>query len=240
MLGDVVTVVADMPIESGILKAMLVMTAVVSGVAILVALAVKRWLDLEKRIRERFSEKVAQVKDYRPQIHRDLDISVLLADIKHNLSADRTSVYQYHNGEKSINNNPFLKFSCTHENLRQTAESVQTKMLELPSSIFNEWNSIIFDGEVVSCPQISSLASKGDMRTAYEILKANRVTSIYLFPLIDPLGRTFGFGTIEYCCDKVELSESWLAWAQEKFSAAGFLVSASVVVEEVASGIKQS
>jgi len=203
----------------------------VSVLSIVVSAAITRLFGAISEVRANLAEmRNAPPKDYKPQVFRDVDISILLKDIKHNLQADRTAVYQYHNGERSIANNPFLKVSCTHENLRQTAASVQQRMLELPSSIFNEWNQKIFNGEIVQCPVISDLQKQSDMRTAYKILHSNGVTGIYLFPLTDALGRTFGFGAVEYCCDKVEIDARWRGWAHDQFRAVGALLSKSVIM----------
>lgn len=204
----------------------------VSVLSIIASTAVVWIFKAFKEVRDNLRDlKNQPPKDYKPQVFRDMDISMLLRDIKHNLMADRVCVYQYHNGERSIANNPFLKFSCTHENLRQTAESVQQHMLEMPSSIFNSWNTQIFDGHIVQCPLISDMKEVSDMRTAYKILSNNGVTSIYLFPLVDPIGHTFGFGTVEYCCEKVEMQGNWLEWTRDQYRSVGALLASSVIAD---------
>lgn len=168
-------------------------------------------------------------KDYRPQIYRDTDISSLLKTVKHDLQADRVSVYQYHNGERSIANNPFLKFSCTHENLKVNTHSVQKYMTGIPVSVFGHWNRQIFDGEVVVQPTITDLSDQSDMRTAMQELRKNGTTSLYLFPMTDPMGNIFGFGMVEYCCEITKLDKQWLDWTGKQFSAIGTLLSQGVL-----------
>lgn len=211
--------------QVGILLALLISLAVaaVSFALMKLANAVKMIHGLVKSIENQ------PPKDYRPQIYRDTDISSLLKTIKHDLQADRVSVYQYHNGERSIANNPFLKFSCTHENLKAHTQSVQKYMTGIPVSVFGYWNRQIFDGEVVAQPNIMGLADQSDMRTAMQELRKNGTTGIYLFPMIDPMGHTFGFGMVEYCCEITKLNDRRLGWTGKQFSAIGTLLSQGVL-----------
>jgi len=231
-LSSITAVFADWLTKDGLWQTLTFVVAILGGILLLLSYVVDRWAKVFFSISSRLDHlENKPPKDYRDQVYRDTDISRLLKTIKHDTGADRVGVYQYHNGERSIANNPFLKFSCTHENLKQTARSVQKYMTNMPISIFGEWNRSIFDGKSVACNNINDLQSVSDMRTAQQTLRVNGVVSIYLFPLRDPVGRTFGFGTIEYCCDPTTLNDKWRAWAAGQYKMVGALLSQSVIDE---------
>lgn len=204
----------------------IVTTVIVTAVSIMVSKVVSMFKVLLTAL-EKINNQPP--KDYKSQVYRDVDISLMLKTIKHDTNADRVAIYQYHNGDKSIANNPFLKFSCTHENLQKTIASVQTYMTEVPISVFGHWNKDIFDGNVVKMPAIEVMKEDSDMCTAWQILRTNHVSSIYLFPLKDPIGKTFGFGTIEYCSAMKTLDDKWVTWAEGQYRAVGALLSQTVL-----------
>ena len=202
-----------------------------SAVIIVLSYAVGKLLITVRKANDIIKELLAkkEPKDFTSHIFLDVDISAILRNIKHDMHADRVTIYQYHDGETDIADNHFLKFSCTHETLSYGSMSAQKRMKNIPTAMFGHLNRDIFQGEVVEIPVLNDLSKDGELMPAHQLLSANNVTSFYMFPLVTPLGKTFGFGTVEYCCEPTLLDEQWIAWAENRFTAAGTLLSGAVL-----------
>lgn len=170
-------------------------------------------------------------KDYSVQVFNNPDIRYILRVIRHDLQADRVSIYQYHNGEESIARNPFMKVSCTHEVLGPKAISVIAYMKDVQLDMFDGTTTKIFKNEIYKQKFVSDLQKDGDSRTLAQTLSKIGTTSIYMIPLKTPLGEIFGFGSVEYCCTPTDLEDKWVDWLREKFSQVGTLLSADVLVK---------
>lgn len=170
-------------------------------------------------------------KDYSLQVFKNPNIRYLLRSIRCELQADRVTVYQYHNGEKSIANNPFLKVSCTHEVLGKDAISVIDYMKDKQVDIFDGITTKMFKGEVYGQVFVSDLRKDEDSRTLAQTLSRLGTTSIYMFPLKTPLGKVFGFGAVEYCCDPIKLDGQWVDWIGEKYNQVGALLAVEDLVK---------
>jgi hypothetical protein len=174
--------------------------------------------------------------DYTPHVYMDVNVSSLLTLIRRQTYADRVSVYQYHNGEKDIANNRFLKISCTHENISSNVNSVQKYMENIPTAMFGNWNTHIFEKQHVFVKDVNNLEKMGELRAAYQLLSNNHTSSTYLYPLTTPLGKVFGFGIIEYCRTGSEktgqtIDEKLDDWLGKEFNSVGTLLSQSTVDE---------
>jgi hypothetical protein len=181
----------------------------------------KMFADIRKSIVEL---KDSPSKDYKPQVYQEVDISNLLRDISHELSADRVLILQYHNGEKSIANNPFLKFSCTNELLNTMTSSVLRKLSAIPANMLGEWNVRLFDGECIHIPHLDSLNDLAELRGFYQITKAQSVDSLYMFPLQTPHGKTYGIGILHYNNGERFLNDQELNTANKRFASIGSLL----------------
>ena len=163
--------------------------------------------------------------DYSAQVFKNPSIRYILRDIRHDTQADRVTIYQFHNGETSIASNPFLKVSCTNEVLSKDAISVIDYMIEKHIDIFDGVVTSVFNDKIYKQKFVSDLHKDGNSRTLAQTLTKIGVTSIYVFPVKSALGKIFGFGTIEYCCNPTDLESNWLEWSQNKFAQVGVLLS---------------
>lgn len=182
----------------------------------------KMFSDIRKSIME---IKNSPPKDYKPQVYQEVDVSNLLREISHKLSADRVLILQYHNGEKSIANNPFLKFSCTNELLDTMSSSVLQKLSAIPANMLGEWNVKLFNGEFIHVESIDDLNDLAELRGFYQITKAQGVDSLYLFPLQTPIGKTYGIGVLHYNNGERALNKKELYSANKRFASIGSLLS---------------
>lgn len=162
--------------------------------------------------------------DYKPQVYKEVDISKLLRMIKQQTKSDRALIIQYHNGEKSIANNPFLKFTCTHESLSETAPSVQRHIMGVPINLCGNWNTQLFNGENVCYPDIEDMNKEPEQRGLYQFITSLGTRSIYAFPLTDATGRTYGVGIVEYMRQPHNLEKKCIRWAHNRFHAIGVLL----------------
>ena len=171
-------------------------------------------------------------KDYTPQIMLESIIGERLQTIKHEVFADRVMILQYHNGEKSVANVPFLKLTCTHETISALATSIQLDIAALTANLFGHWNKLLFSNKPIFIPDFTAGALNfegegslnGDVRGLYQFLTARGTQSIYLFPLLDTHGRTFAVGVVDYTHRKHELNEEWQDWLSSQFSNVGSVV----------------
>lgn len=162
--------------------------------------------------------------DYKPIVFHEIDVTEVLTNIRSTIAADRVLVLQYHNGEKSIASNPFLKLTCTHEILGPSSDSVQRSISAVPMSMFGEWNRIMFKGGTVRLNDFTSLKEEATLRSLYHFLGQHNATSMYVFPVQDAAGRTFGMGLVEHTSRPVDLTEEDLLWAAQRFQQVGALL----------------
>lgn len=171
-------------------------------------------------------------KDYTPQIMLEKLIGERLQTIKSEVFADRVMIFQYHNGEKSVANVPFLKLTCTHETISALATSIQLDVAALTANLFGYWNQMLFSNQSISIPDFHDSATnessenvlKGDVRGLYQFLTARGTKSIYLFPLLDTHGKTFAIGVVDYTHRTHELNEEWHNWLLSQFSNVGSII----------------
>ena len=174
--------------------------------------------------------------DYSVQIHIEQAVSDRIRFIKHDLRADRVSIYQYKNGEKSIANIPFLKLIITHETLSTNAESIQIKNREISANVFGHLNIDIFNQQPVIMPSLGAktkhnkdpLDQDHELRGLYQLLVKNDTKSLYIFPMVNSTGMTIGFGLVEYTVQEQMLEDEWLNWATVQFAGVGGLLASMV------------
>lgn len=162
--------------------------------------------------------------DYSPIVFCDVDITEFVTKIRSTLAADRVLVLQYHNGEKSIADNPFLKLTCTHEVLARGCSSVQRAFSAVPMSMFGTWNSSMFEGQPVVLPHFSDLDEDPALRPLYQFLQPHHPQSMYVFPIQDVSGKTFGMGVVEYVDNAAVIDDADKGWAASRFQQVGALL----------------
>lgn len=162
--------------------------------------------------------------DYRPQLRMDVDITNHLRTIKHDLKASRVLIVQLHNGEYSIARVPFMKYSCSHEQLATGVSSMMLQMEKVHASIFASLNMQIMNGDNVCLPDLASAVAKDPtMNTLGQFLQVHGTKSIYFFPLMKTDGEVYGMGVVEYI-DLHDLDVKWVKWAHNRFVQIGALL----------------
>ena len=170
--------------------------------------------------------------DYRPQLKMDVDITNHLRTIRRDLKASRVLIIQLHNGEYSIARVPFMKYSCSHEQLANGVSSVMLQMERVHASIFASLNVKIINGENVCLPDLEEAVTKDPtMNTLGQFLQAHGTTSVYFFPLMQTDGEVYGMGVVEYVefCD---LDLKNIKWAHNRFVQIGALLNNVAYTED--------
>lgn len=166
--------------------------------------------------------------DYKKHIKCENSITNVMRTIRHDLGSDRVTVIQYHNGVHSIASNSLLKMSTTHESLDKGIKSAMHNFQNIPSNYFGNWNKDIFDSRYVMVPSVGSEEVAPEQRGVIQFLKDSGVKSVYLFPIEDSLGATFGVGVVQYTRKECELTTNELRWAKNRFQGIGALLSGPV------------
>lgn len=211
-------------------KWLAVLLLLTAGLTFLIAM-VRRMLGAVIEIRNQWI-KPSKEKDYSAQIKIEQVVSERIRFIKHDLRADRVSIYQYRNGKKSIANIPFLKLLITHETLSANAESIQINNKELSANVLGAWNVEIFTNQPIITPSLYSKAKSStpplsedhELRSLYQLLKKNGTKSIYLFPMVNSDGITIGFGMVEYTREETMMDDYWINWSIVQFAGVGGLL----------------
>jgi hypothetical protein len=173
-----------------------------------------------KAIREKMSKKT----DYRKQIKTEADINQILRTIKHDLHADSVVIMQYHNGVHSLADNSLLRISATHESVVANVSSHLKDMDGLMASFLGEINNSIFEGRYVDVRNLAELDDDVTARGFRQYLDSIRAKSVYLFPLADAYGKTFGIGVVMYVTKEHDISPEFMKWASGRFHAIGALL----------------
>lgn len=169
--------------------------------------------------------------DYKPQLKMDADITGHLRTIKHDLLADRVLILQLHNGDFSIARVPFLKYSCSHEQVSKNVDSVMGHLASVQASMFSSLNVRLLDGNNVCFPDIEDAVREDPtLTTLYQFLGVHGTKSIYFFPLMDSKGLVYGVGVVDYI-NHHDLTVEWIKWAHDRFIQIGALLS-NVAYEE--------
>jgi hypothetical protein len=211
------------PLWQVLLAGVLFVSTVFSGLIYL-------WSKTFKTINSMLSDlKNTPPKDYGPQVFGEANIMKLMKDIRCKVKSDRVLIIQYHNGEKSIANNPFLKLTCTHEIMGDMAVSVQRKITSILANACSSWNIKLFAGSDVLVPDINEMKRTPELRGMMEFTKAQGVDSLYAFPLRTALGKTYGMGVLHYTHGLHDLDEDSINWCHDRFSAVGTLLAGAEV-----------
>jgi hypothetical protein len=56
------------------------------------------------------------------------------------------------------------------------------------------------------------------------IKSGSDVSSIYIFPLQDAYGKTYGSGVVKFCHEKKDLEVDWIKWTHNRFLAIGAIL----------------
>ena len=146
-------------------------------------------------------------------------------DIKHDLQADRVSVYEYKNGEVSTANVPFMSIRITSESKSVYAESIMLDKDTIPSGVFTGINSMMISGHMFECKDVNSYdwasTKQHNMTLIQEYMQKHGTKSFYLFPMLKPNGRPLGFGLVEYVREKGAPNPDLVTQTRGKFGSIG-------------------
>ena len=146
-------------------------------------------------------------------------------DIKHDLQADRVSVYEYKNGEVSTANVPFMSIKITSEAKSIYAESIMLDKDVIPSGIFTGVNSMMIRGNMFICKDVIdddwAVTNGNNMKLIQEYMKKHGTKSFILFPMLKPSGIPLGFGLVEYVADNGSPSPDLINKTRGKFGSIG-------------------
>jgi hypothetical protein len=153
------------------------------------------------------------------------DIDNTCRDIKHDLQADRVSVYEYKNGEVSTANVPFMSIKITSESKSMYAESIMIDKDTIPSGIFTGINSMMIRGHMFECKDVNAddwaITKQHNMTLIQEYMQKHGTKSFYLFPMLKPSGRPLGFGLVEYVASKGKPNPDLITQSRGKFGSIG-------------------
>ena len=124
------------------------------------------------------------------------------------LSADRVSVFEFHNGNKSFSGVDFKKCSNTFEATELGIESKYKEYQNIPISVNFLWNKLLVDKTPILISDIDSLKNKDN--TIYIILNQQGIKSYYSRLIYDYDGLPIGFINVVYYKEKLSLEHEHL------------------------------
>ena len=199
------------------------------SVVITVALGfvTKAMLQIFKNLKALRAE--AATPDYKKQVKCEGNISEIIRTIKNDMHADAVLILQYHNGVYSIANNSLLRLSATHESIQQTSRSYMGIIDGWMANFLGSWNEDIFEGRYVAVEDFETYKNDIDnsgqsLRGIIQWLENIHCQSIYLFPVQDAYGMTFGIGVVCHTSKQISHEAETLDWAKGRFHAIGALL----------------
>lgn len=101
----------------------------------------------------------------------------LIYQLLNEFEADRVSVYEYHNGGKSIAGVDFKKCSNTYEATAKGIDETYHEQQNLPISVNFLWNRLLIDKKPILISNIQTLEQTD--KTIYQILESQGIKSYY-------------------------------------------------------------
>ena len=153
------------------------------------------------------------------------EIEQACRDIKHDLQADRVSVYEYKNGEVSTERVPFMSIRITSESKSMYAKSILVEQDQWPSAIFGKLNLKMMQGQTFVCWDVENtdcfVNDSYNVSSLQDYMKMHGTKSFFMFPMLKPNGRCLGFGLVEFVNEKSHTSEAFISQTRTKFGSVG-------------------
>ncbi len=153
------------------------------------------------------------------------EIEQACRDIKHDLQADRVSVYEYKNGEVSTERVPFMSIKITSESKSMYAKSILLEQDQWPSAIFGRINLKMMQGQTFICWDVDKadcfVNDEYNVSSLQDYMKMHGTKSFFMFPMLKPNGRCLGFGLVEFVNDHSHTNEAFISQTRTKFGSVG-------------------
>jgi len=135
-------------------------------------------------------------------------VQQIIYHLLNEFDADRVSVYEYHNGGKTISGIDFKKCSNTYEAVGKGVEEKYVEHQNIPISVNFLWSKLIIDKKPILISDISCLEQTD--HTIYSTLKTQDIKSYYSRLINDYNGRPIGFIVIYFQKGSVVLDNEQL------------------------------
>lgn len=149
-------------------------------------------------------------------------INNMLFNMLNDYSADRISIYEFHNGGKTLYGLEFNKASCMYE-VGKNLENRTKDFQNVPVSTNVLWNTLILTKSPFYVKDSEDL--KDIDHGIYFMLKVNNIKSYYANLLMDLSGNPIGIIAIEYINTVKNLTESELSLFKNKsYTISGMMI----------------
>lgn len=140
--------------------------------------------------------------------HNANKIQQLIYHMLNELESDRISIFEYHNGGKTLTGVDFRKCSNTYEATQLGIQGRYKDYQNIPISTDFLWNKLLLDKEPINIPDIEIL--KDTDRSTYTILRSQYIKSYYSNLILDYDNKPMGFIVVTYYLKKTDLDDAQL------------------------------
>ncbi len=123
-------------------------------------------------------------------------VQQLIYHLLNEFDADRVSVYEYHNGGKTITGIDFKKCSNTYEAVGLGIEEKYNEHQNIPISVNFLWNKLLLERKPIFISDIDNIENTDN--TIHSILKSQGLKSYYSKLINDYNGKPIGFITLTF------------------------------------------
>ena len=166
--------------------------------------------EIEKRIETKDQHTTEQLKAL---ARNDRLTHAVLDQVLEETTADRSHVFQLHNGRSSLKGVPFLYYSNTHERLAAGASSEIATLQQLPASLLVHRMETYLDGD---CWTVETATAQPALQKLLERQGVATAISCPVFSIGD--GQLMGFVGVDY--NKVEATNAQTDAARRSLRAA--------------------
>ena len=201
-------------------------TAIIGAISITIVLTQRRIVNwFLSNVWSKLSYKYKHGKLKQSEIEKDTKIREILIELRAIVKADRTGLFQFHNGNTFTTNNPIWKVSNTHESVSPGISSEIGKLQDIKASCLIEtlqsfWGDAFVNGvEKLSpeycgdCPNKSSPhnrkvifinVSKLEDSYSRSLLMEQGIKYVLDVPIFNNDENCVGFVAVNYCSEQDE------------------------------------
>jgi len=182
----------------------------------LVKFILKKMTNMETRMNEMVDQLINKdnhnAKEHTDNLENFAPISYKVQQLTYyllnELEADRISIFEYHNGGKTITGVDFQKCSNTYEAVELGIEPKYKDYQNIPISTNFLWSKLLVDKKSISICDIEDLKDKD--YTIFTNLKSQQIQSYYSRLILDYDNKPLGFIVITYYNNKIVLTDEQL------------------------------